>query len=132
MARRAPTPGSLLSVPQANFFKKFSRISNYFIISNRTRTLDRKIQIQISTPATCSILTNSRKRCKTKQKTRGKLHNKVFGRIKESKCGISCKYMCIQHTKFTSAVGNCRRFCRGKQCFYSNHLGKNIAKVIIS
>ena len=25
-----------------------------------------------------------------------------------------------------------RGFCRGKQCFYSNHLSKNIAEVIIS
>ena len=37
-----------------------------------------------------------------------------------------------QPSTFISAVGNCRGFCRGKQCFYSNHLGKNIAKVIIS
>ena len=29
-------------------------------------------------------------------------------------------------------LGNCRRFCRGKQCFYSYYLGKNIAEVIIS
>ena len=34
--------------------------------------------------------------------------------------------------EITSAVGNCQGFCRGKQCFYRNHLGKNIAEVIIS
>ena len=34
-------------------------------------------------------------------------------------------------SKFTSAVANCRGFCRGKQCFNSNHLSKNIAEVII-
>ena len=33
----------------------------------------------------------------------------------------------FQPSKFTSAVGNCRGFCRSEQCFYSNHLGKNIA-----
>ena len=33
--------------------------------------------------------------------------------------------------KFTLAVGNCRGFCQGKQCFNSNHLSKNIAEVII-
>ena len=38
----------------------------------------------------------------------------------------------LQPSKFTSAVGNCRGFYRGKQCFYSNHLGRNIAQVIIS
>ena len=27
---------------------------------------------------------------------------------------------------------NCRGFCWGKRCFYSNYLGKNIAEVIIS
>ena len=37
----------------------------------------------------------------------------------------------LQPSKFTSAVGNCRGFCRGKQCFNSNHLSKNIAEVII-
>ena len=36
-----------------------------------------------------------------------------------------------QPSKFISTVGNCQGFCRGKQCFYSNHLGKNIAEVII-
>ena len=41
-------------------------------------------------------------------------------------------YIYIQPSKLTSAVGNCRGFCEGKQCFYSNHLGKNIAEVIIS
>ena len=34
----------------------------------------------------------------------------------------------VQCSKFTSAVGNYRGFCPGKQCFYSNHLGKNIAR----
>ena len=38
---------------------------------------------------------------------------------------------CIQPLEFTLAVGNCQGFCRGKQCFYSNYLGKNIAEVII-
>ena len=37
-----------------------------------------------------------------------------------------------QSSKFTLAVGNCRGFCRGKQCFYCNYLGKNNAEVIIS
>ena len=37
-----------------------------------------------------------------------------------------------QPSKFISTVGNCQGFCWGKQCFYSNHLGKNIAEVIIS
>ena len=37
-----------------------------------------------------------------------------------------------QPSKFTSAVGNCQGFCRGKQCLNSNHLGKNITEVIIS
>ena len=37
-----------------------------------------------------------------------------------------------QPSKFTSAVGNCQGFCRGKQCLHSNHLGKNITEVIIS
>ena len=41
-------------------------------------------------------------------------------------------YLFKQLSKFTSAVGNCRGFCRGKQSFYSNHLGKNTAEVIIS
>ena len=42
-------------------------------------------------------------------------------------------YSCIdQSSKFTSAVGNYQGFCQGKQCFYSNHAVKNIAKVIIS
>ena len=43
-------------------------------------------------------------------------------------------YICrlYQPSKFTSAVGNCRGFCRGKQYFYSNYLGQNIAEVIIS
>ena len=36
-----------------------------------------------------------------------------------------------QPSKFTSSVGNCWGFCRGKQCFYSNHLSKNITEVII-
>ena len=36
-----------------------------------------------------------------------------------------------QPSKFTSAVGNCRGFCRGKQCFNSDHLNKYIAEVII-
>ena len=44
-----------------------------------------------------------------------------------------CKMCCesienMQPLKFTTAVG----ICRGKQCFYSNHLSKNIAEVIIS
>ena len=39
--------------------------------------------------------------------------------------------MAKQPSKFTSAVSNYRGFCRGKQCFNSNHLGKNIAEVII-
>ena len=39
--------------------------------------------------------------------------------------------MAKQLSKFTSAVGNYRGFCRGKQCLNSNHLGKNIAEVII-
>ena len=34
-----------------------------------------------------------------------------------------------QRLKFTSAVCNCRGFCWGKQCFYSNHLSKNTAEV---
>ena len=34
-----------------------------------------------------------------------------------------------QPLKFTSAVCNCRGFCWGKQCFYSNHLSKNTAEV---
>ena len=38
----------------------------------------------------------------------------------------------LQASKCTLAVGNCQGFCRGKQCFYSNHLGKNIAEVIFS
>ena len=38
---------------------------------------------------------------------------------------------CIQRLEFTLAVRNCQGFCRGKQCFYSNYLGKNIAEVII-
>ena len=38
----------------------------------------------------------------------------------------------LQPSKFTSAVDNCLGFCRGKQCFYSNHLDRNIAEVIIS
>ena len=47
-----------------------------------------------------------------------------------------CKMCCestenMQPSKFTSAVSNCWAFCRGKQCFYRNHLGKNIAEVII-
>ena len=29
------------------------------------------------------------------------------------------------------SIGNCRGFCRGKQCFNSDHLGKYIAEVII-
>ena len=33
-------------------------------------------------------------------------------------------------SKFTSAVDNCRGYCQGKQCFYSNRLSKNIAEVI--
>ena len=37
----------------------------------------------------------------------------------------------LQSQKFTSAGGNCRGFCRGKRCFYSYHLGKNITEVII-
>ena len=37
----------------------------------------------------------------------------------------------MQRPKFTSAVGNCRGFCRGKRCFNSNHRGKKIAEVII-
>ena len=37
-----------------------------------------------------------------------------------------------QPSKFTLTVGNCQGFCRGKQCFYSNHLSKNIAEVINS
>ena len=36
-----------------------------------------------------------------------------------------------QPSKFTSSVGNCWGFCRGKQCFYSNHLSKNITEMII-
>ena len=39
--------------------------------------------------------------------------------------------MVLQRPKFTSAVGNCRGFCRGKLCFNSNHRGKKIAEVII-
>ena len=35
-----------------------------------------------------------------------------------------------QPLKFNSAVSNCRGLCQGKQCFYNNHLGKNIAEVI--
>ena len=38
----------------------------------------------------------------------------------------------FQPLKFTQAVANCQGFCRGKQRFNSNHLSKDIAKVIIS
>ena len=38
----------------------------------------------------------------------------------------------MQPSKFTSTVGNCQGFCWGKQCFYSNYLGKNMAEVINS
>ena len=31
-----------------------------------------------------------------------------------------------QPSKFTLAVSNCQGFCRGKHCFYSDHLGKKI------
>ena len=41
------------------------------------------------------------------------------------------KHLCLQPSKFTLAVGNCRVFCRGKQCFYSNHLGKIYIQFII-
>ena len=40
-------------------------------------------------------------------------------------------FICIQPLKFTLAVGNCQGFCWSKQCFHSNHIGKNIAEVII-
>ena len=63
-----------------------------------------KIQIQIS-PITCPVLINRRKHecnsCQPKQKTRRKLHKKVFERIKESKWGTSCKYMWIKHPWYT-------------------------------
>ena len=36
-----------------------------------------------------------------------------------------------QPSKLTSALSNCWGFCRGKQCFCNNHLGKNIASGII-
>ena len=49
----------------------------------------------------------------------------TFFKIKQS--GLSSYlYNLIQPSKFISAVSNCWGFCRGKQCFYSNHLGKNI------
>ena len=50
----------------------------------KTRTLDLKIQNQISRS--------------TNMNARRKLHSKVFERIKESKWGTSCKYMCIKQT----------------------------------
>ena len=56
--------------PSLFFFKKFSTISNFFRIFKKTWTLDRKMQIQIIPPATCSVLINSRK-LQPKQKTRG-------------------------------------------------------------
>ena len=49
----------------------------------------------------------------------------TFFKIKQS--GLSSYlYNLIQPSKFISAVSNCWGFCWGKQCFYSNHLGKNI------
>ena len=57
-------------LPSLFFFKKFSTISNFFRIFKKTWTLDRKMQIQIIPPATCSVLINSRK-LQPKQKTRG-------------------------------------------------------------
>ena len=59
-------------------------------------------------------------------------HNKIL----EKECSYNDKDIrstvsIMQPSKFTSAVGNWREFCRGKQCYNSNHLGKNIAEVII-
>ena len=49
----------------------------------------------------------------------------TFFKIKQS--GLSSYlYNLMQPSKFISAVSNCWGFWRGKQCFYSNHLGKNI------
>ena len=73
----------------------------------KTKILDMKIQIQIS-PTTCPALINSRKHecksCQPKQKTRRKLHKKVFERIKESKWGTSCKYLLIKHPWYTNEL----------------------------
>ena len=64
-----------------------------------------KILIQISPiPGTCTVLINRKKSCQPKQKTRRKLHSKVFERIKESKWGISCKYMWIKDPWNTSEL----------------------------
>ena len=41
-------------------------------------------------------------------------------------------YLSFQPSKFISAVANCWGFCQGKQCYDSNHPGKNIVEVIIS
>ena len=69
--------------------------------------LNMKIQIKIS-PITCPVLINSRKHecksCQPKQKTRRKLHKKVFERIKESKWGTSCKYLWIKHPWYTNEL----------------------------
>ena len=55
---------------------------------------------------------------------------KEFYRTKQQRISFASS---PQPSKFTSAVGICQGFCRGKQCFYSNHLGnKNIAELIIS
>ena len=51
----------------------------------KTKTLDMKIQVQIS-PITCPVLINRKHECKSyqpKQKMRRKLHRKVLVRIKE-------------------------------------------------
>ena len=122
---------SKMEIPLQVFFKDFTDrfrityLKNGFLWSFFSRIF--LIDFRIAT----NLQTGLSKKCSCKilfiyLKTTTKIYLKVLYQkiLKSFGSNISCV--------LSLAVSNCWGFCQGKQCFYSNDLGKNIAKVIIA